>query len=69
MGNFGSTFQILMDFVLAKENGILIVDNTLGAGGALIRPIDFGADVVVESKRNGSVDMEQVSRLLLMPEP
>jgi len=36
--------------VLAKENGIpLIVDNTLGAGGALIRPIDFGADVVVES--------------------
>ena len=35
---------------LAKENGIpLIVDNTLGAGGALIRPIDFGADVVVES--------------------
>jgi len=35
---------------LAKENGIpLIVDNTLGAGGALIRPIDFGADVVVDS--------------------
>ena len=35
---------------MAKENGIpLIVDNTLGAGGALIRPIDFGADVVVES--------------------
>ncbi len=35
---------------LAKENGIpLIVDNTLGAGGALIRPINFGADVVVES--------------------
>jgi len=35
---------------LAKENGIpLIVDNTLGAGGALIRPIDFGADIVVES--------------------
>ncbi len=42
------------DFVglasLAKENNIpLIVDNTLGAAGALIRPIDFGADVVVES--------------------
>ena len=35
---------------LAKENGIpLIVDNTLGAGGALIKPIDFGADIVVES--------------------
>ncbi len=35
---------------LAKENNIpLIVDNTLGAAGALIRPIDFGADVVVES--------------------
>ena len=27
----------------------LIVDNTLGAAGALIRPIDHGADVVVES--------------------
>jgi len=35
---------------LAKEHGLpLIVANTLGAGGALIRPIDFGADVVVES--------------------
>ena len=35
---------------LAKENGIpLIVDNTLGAGGALIRPIDHGADIIVES--------------------
>ena len=35
---------------LAKENGIpLIVDNTLGAGGALIKPIDFGANIVVES--------------------
>ena len=56
---------------MAKENGIpLIVDNTLGAGGALIRPIDFGADVVVKVQQNGSVDMEQVSEgLLLMPEP
>ena len=35
---------------LAKENNIpLIVDNTLGAAGALIRPIDHGADVVVQS--------------------
>ena len=35
---------------LAKKNKIpLIVDNTLGAAGALIRPIDFGADIVVES--------------------
>ena len=35
---------------LAKEKGIpLIVDNTLGAAGALIRPIEHGADVVVES--------------------
>ncbi|WP_320677587.1 O-acetylhomoserine aminocarboxypropyltransferase/cysteine synthase [Prochlorococcus sp. MIT 1300] len=35
---------------LAKDNGIpLIVDNTLGAAGALIRPIEFGADVVVQS--------------------
>ena len=35
---------------LAKDKGIpLIVDNTLGAAGALMRPIDHGADVVVES--------------------
>ncbi|WP_392348411.1 O-acetylhomoserine aminocarboxypropyltransferase/cysteine synthase family protein [Parasynechococcus sp.] len=35
---------------LAKEKGIpLIVDNTLGACGALLRPTDHGADVVVES--------------------
>ena len=35
---------------LAKNNNIpLIVDNTLGAAGALLRPIEHGADVVVES--------------------
>ena len=35
---------------LAKQNGIpLIVDNTLGACGALMRPIELGADVIVES--------------------
>ena len=35
---------------LAKESNIpLIVDNTLGAAGALLRPIEHGADVVVES--------------------
>ncbi len=35
---------------LSKKHGIpFIVDNTLGAAGALIRPIDYGADVVVES--------------------
>ncbi|HZZ83093.1 MAG TPA: O-acetylhomoserine aminocarboxypropyltransferase/cysteine synthase [Anaeromyxobacteraceae bacterium] len=35
---------------LAHENGIpLIVDNTFGAGGYLVRPIEHGADVVVES--------------------
>ncbi len=36
--------------LLAKQNNIpLIVDNTLGAAGALLRPIDYGADIVVES--------------------
>ena len=41
-------FQALS--ALAKDRGIpLIVDNTLGAAGALLRPIDHGADVVVES--------------------
>ena len=35
---------------LAHDNGIpLIVDNTFGAAGYLARPIDHGADVVVES--------------------
>lgn len=35
---------------LAQTHDIpLIVDNTLGAAGALIRPIDHGADIVVQS--------------------
>ncbi|MBD2075234.1 O-acetylhomoserine aminocarboxypropyltransferase/cysteine synthase [Phormidium sp. FACHB-592] len=35
---------------IAHENGIpLIVDNTFGAAGYLARPIDHGADVVVQS--------------------
>ena len=35
---------------LAHDNGIpLIVDNTFGAGGYLVRPIEHGADIVVES--------------------
>jgi O-acetylhomoserine (thiol)-lyase len=35
---------------LAHENGIpLVVDNTFGAAGYLVRPIEHGADVVVES--------------------
>ena len=41
-------FEALAD--LAHSNGIpLIVDNTLGAAGAIVKPIDFGADVVVHS--------------------
>ncbi|KAF9478753.1 O-acetylhomoserine ami [Pholiota conissans] len=35
---------------IAHDNGIpLIVDNTFGMGGFLIRPIDHGADIVVHS--------------------
>jgi len=35
---------------VAKKHGIpLIVDNTFGAGGAIARPIEHGADIVVES--------------------
>lgn len=35
---------------LAHKHGIpLVVDNTFGAGGYIIRPIDHGADIVVES--------------------
>ncbi|KGG18777.1 O-acetylhomoserine sulfhydrylase [Prochlorococcus marinus str. SS2] len=41
-------FSALSD--LAKANKIpLIVDNTLGAAGALIRPLEHGADIVVQS--------------------
>ncbi|MEX0994763.1 MAG: aminotransferase class I/II-fold pyridoxal phosphate-dependent enzyme, partial [Balneolaceae bacterium] len=35
---------------IAQEHGIaLVVDNTFGAAGAIARPIDFGANVIVES--------------------
>src|SRR5512134_2436597 len=35
---------------IAHDNGIpLVVDNTFGAGGYTARPIDHGADIVVES--------------------
>ncbi|KAK4222415.1 Cys/Met metabolism PLP-dependent enzyme-domain-containing protein [Podospora fimiseda] len=35
---------------IAHENGIpVIVDNTFGAGGYFVRPIDHGADIVVHS--------------------
>ncbi|CAK7905428.1 homocysteine/cysteine synthase [[Candida] anglica] len=35
---------------LAHDNGIpVVVDNTFGAGGYLVRPIDHGADIVVHS--------------------
>ena len=44
----GPDFKGLAD--LAHSHNIpLIVDNTFGAAGALIRPIDHGADVVVQS--------------------
>ncbi len=35
---------------VAKKHGVaLVVDNTFGAGGAIARPIDHGANVVVQS--------------------
>ena len=35
---------------IAHENGIpVIVDNTFGAAGYLVKPIDFGADIVIAS--------------------
>ncbi len=35
---------------VAKKHGVaLIVDNTFGAAGAIARPIDFGANIVVQS--------------------
>ena len=41
---------------VAHANGIpLIVDNTFGAGGYIVRPIDLGADIVVHSATKWSV--------------
>jgi len=51
---FGNPSFNIPDFdkvsALAKKYGIpLIVDNTFGACGAFCKPIDFGADIVVQS--------------------
>ncbi|KAG7193545.1 Homocysteine synthase [Scheffersomyces spartinae] len=36
--------------LIAHERGVpVVVDNTFGAGGFLVNPIDFGADIVVHS--------------------
>lgn len=50
----GNPGYVIPDFdalsALAKKHGIpFIVDNTFGAGGYLVRPIEYGADIVVES--------------------
>jgi OAH/OAS sulfhydrylase len=51
IGNPGSNVPDFEQIAkIAHEHGIpLIVDNTFGAGGYLVRPIDFGADIVVAS--------------------
>ncbi len=51
IGNPGLNVPDIEKFAkLAHANNIpLIVDNTFGAGGYIIRPIDHGADIVVES--------------------
>ncbi|KAG8215549.1 hypothetical protein J3R82DRAFT_9217, partial [Butyriboletus roseoflavus] len=41
---------------IAHDNGIpLIVDNTFGMGGYIIRPISLGADIVGRSTRCGDI--------------
>lgn len=51
MGNPGFNmpdFEALSE--LAHAHGLpLVVDNTFGCGGCLVRPLDHGADIVVES--------------------
>ena len=52
--NIGNPFFNIPDFeplsALAKRHGIpLIVDNTFACGGYLCRPIEYGANIVVES--------------------
>lgn len=51
IGNPGLNIPDIEKFAeLAHQNNIpLIVDNTFGAGGYIVRPIDYGADIVVES--------------------
>jgi O-acetylhomoserine/O-acetylserine sulfhydrylase len=51
IGNPGLNIPDLEKFAkLAHSNNIpLIVDNTFGAGGYIIQPINYGADIVVES--------------------
>jgi len=52
--SIGNPGYVVPDFdafgALAKKHGIpFIVDNTFGAGGYLVRPIEHGANIVVES--------------------
>ena len=43
---------------VAHDNGIpLIVDNTFGLGGFLVRPIDHGADIVGEQHHTHHVHL------------
>jgi hypothetical protein len=43
---------------VAHDAGVpLVVDNTFGAGGYFIRPIDHGADIVVHSATKGLAAM------------
>ncbi len=51
IGNPGLNIPDLKKFAdLAHKHNIpLIVDNTFGAGGYIVRPIEHGADIVVES--------------------
>ncbi|KAG6918615.1 hypothetical protein DXG01_013026 [Tephrocybe rancida] len=51
IANPKSVFHSIKDLSqVAHDAGIpLIVDNTLGMGGYLVRPIEHGADIVVES--------------------
>ncbi|MEW6654990.1 MAG: aminotransferase class I/II-fold pyridoxal phosphate-dependent enzyme, partial [Bacteroidota bacterium] len=51
IGNPGLNIPDIKKFAdLAHKHNIpLIVDNTFGAGGYIVRPIEYGADIIVES--------------------
>ena len=51
IGNPGLNIPDIEEFakLAHKYNIPLIVDNTFGAGGFIVRPIDYGADIVVHS--------------------
>ncbi|PKY47236.1 PLP-dependent transferase [Rhizophagus irregularis] len=52
----GINVKFVQDFAICKIAHVagipVIIDNTFGAGGYLIKPIEHGADIVIHGRRN-----------------